>query len=249
MYQLAQALFPGRARRAVLKALFGAGPTSASVSELARRAHLTPRAVSVEVGRLVAAGLVEVEASGAADLVRANRKHPAARALAALLRKSEVGPGSPSHRDPRPSLAAYGAPLAGVEPRARMGREEALVAGLAAAANDPTLLRVLPVVVLRNEGRLDWHELRARARRAKVRAELGMFLDLTAEVTGHENLREEAHGLQDRRRRVPRYLPGPRSDFERRLADRRTPPAARRWGFRMNLSEESLRAFVRKHCA
>lgn len=249
MYQLAEALFPGRARRAVLEALFGAGPRPASVSELARLAHLTPRAVSVEVRRLAAAGLVEVEARGAADLVRANRRHPGARALAALLRKSEAGPGPPSRRNPRPSLVAYGAPLAGVEPRAGMRREEALVAGLAAAVSDPTLLRVLPVVVLRNERQLDWHELRARARRAKLGTELGMLLDLTAEVSGHDNLRQEARGLRDRRRRVPRYLPEPRSGFERRLADRRTPPAARRWGFRLNLSEESLRDFVRKHRA
>ena len=117
------------------------------------------------------------------------------------------------------------------------------------ARTDPTVLRVLPVVVLRNEGRLDWEDVRSRARRAKLKAELGMLLDLTAAVSGRASLHEQTHGLSDRRRRVPRYLPEPASDFERRLADKRTPPAARRWGFRMNMSEASVGEFVRRHVA
>jgi hypothetical protein len=76
-----------------------------------------------------------------------------------------------------------------------------------------------------------------------------MLLDLTAAVSGHAGLREQTHGLADHRRRVPRYLPEPTSEFERRLADKRTPPAARRWGFRMNMSEDSVEEFVRKHVA
>jgi DNA-binding transcriptional ArsR family regulator len=248
MYQLANALFPSRARRAVLLGLFGPGGKGATVSELARRAGLTPRAVAVEVRRLTAAGLVEVEAKGAADLVRPCRGHPAARALSELLKQAASASKMP-HRDPRPSLAAYGAPLAGVEPVPEMPREQALVAGLLEARTDPTVLRVLPVMVLRNEARFDWDDVRSRARRAKVKAELGMLLDLTAAVSGHVNLHEQTHGLADHRRRVPRYLPEPASEFERRLADKRTPPAARRWGFRVNMSEVSVGEFVRKHFA
>jgi hypothetical protein len=216
------------------------------VSELARQGGLTPRAVAVEVRRLAGTGLVEVEAKGAADLVRPCRRHPAARALSKLL--AFAGTVTP-RRDPRPSLAAYGAPLAGVAPSPEMPREEALVAGLLEARTDPTLLRVLPVMVLRNEGQLDWDDLRSRARRAKLKAELGMLLDLTAAASGHAGLHEQTHGLTDQRRRVPRYLPEPASAFERRLADKRTPPEARRWGFRMNMSEASVREFVRKHVA
>lgn len=248
MYQLTDALFPSRARRAVLEGLFGPRGKAATVSELARKAGLTPRAVAVEVRRLAAAGLVEVEAKGAADLVCPSRRHPAARALSGLLKQAASASGT-SHRDPRPSLAAYGAPLPGVEPAPELPREEALVVGLQEARTDPTLLRVLPVVVLRNEGCLDWDDVRSRARRAKLKAELGMLLDLTAAVSGHVRLHEQTHGLSDRRRRVPRYLPEPASEFERRLANKRTPPAARRWGFRMNMSEASVGEFVRKHVA
>jgi hypothetical protein len=76
-----------------------------------------------------------------------------------------------------------------------------------------------------------------------------MLLDLTAAVSGHAGLRDRARGLSDRRRRVPRYLPEPASEFERRLADKRTPAVARRWGLRMNMSEDSVGEFVRKHLA
>jgi hypothetical protein len=48
---------------------------------------------------------------------------------------------------------------------------------------------------------------------------------------------------------VPRYLPEPASDYERKLADQRTPAVARRWGLRMNMTEASVREFVRKHLA
>jgi len=124
------------------------------------------------------------------------------------------------------------------------------VSDLARAARaDPTLLRVLPVMVLRNEAQLDWGDVRSRARRAKLKAEPGMLLDLTAAVSGHAGLHEQARGLADHRQRVPRYLPEPASEFERRLANKRTPAVARRWGFRMNMSEASVAKFVRKHVA
>ncbi len=248
MYQLADALFPSRARRAVLLGLFGPRGNAATVSELARQAGLTPRAVAVEVRRLAGTGLVEVEAKGAADLVHPCRRHPAARALSRLMKQAASASGVPL-RDPRPSLAAYGAPLAGPDPVPAMSREEALVVGLLEARTDPTLLRVLPVMVLRNEGQFDWDDVRSRARRAKLKAELGMLLDLTAAVSGHAGLHEHTRGLADHRRRVPRDVPEPASVFERRLADKRTPPVARRWGFRMNMSEASVREFVKKHAA
>jgi DNA-binding transcriptional ArsR family regulator len=248
MYQLTQALFPTRARRAVLEAFFGMDARSATVSELARRADLTPRAVSVEVKRLLAAGVVEVEAEGAADRVRSNPRHPAARALRELLRKGSSVP-TRALADPRPSLAAYGAPLAGVEPRVEMRLEPAVVEALAESRRDATLLRVLPVVLLKNEADFDWDALLEMAKRRKLKDELGMMLELTAEASGRQSLGKRATGLADRRRRVPRYLPEPASEYERKLADHRTPAVARRWGLRMNMTEESVREFVRKHLA
>lgn len=232
----------------MLEGLFGPGAKPMTASELARLGRVTPRAVSVEVKRLAAAGVVEVEAEGAADRVRANRLHPAAKALSELLRRASGVTRLPGV-DPRPSLAAYGAPLAGVEPRAEMSLEAATVTALEGARRDPTLLRVLPVVLVRNEGKFNWDALLELARRRKLRNELGMMLELTADASGMQSLRDRAKGLADGRRSVPRYLPEPANDFERKLADQRSPAVARRWGFRMNMSEHSVREFVRKHVA
>lgn len=250
MYQsLAGSLFQSRTRTAVLDLLF-CQELPATVSELARRSGLTPRSVAVEVRKLLNLGLVTVEAVGGADLVRPNLKHPAAPHLRGLLRI----PAAPEAEEAqgqqlRESLAALGAPLAGARPRGHLGLEAALLAGLEAARSDGTLLRVLPVVLGRNLEQLDWPTLREGARSRKLKSELGLLVELTAELLGRRELRRQVADLHDRRRRVPRYLPLARSDFERRLARERSPAVARRWGFLMNLSVESFRSTFERHRA
>jgi hypothetical protein len=128
-----------------------------------------------------------------------------------------------------------------------MPLEEAVVRGLVSARRDPTLVRVLPVVLLKNAARLDAAKLRLLAKELKVESELGMMLSLADEV-GHEPLLLKASkGLPPHTGR-PRYYPLPVGDvFGRALADKRTPPVAARWGFRMNMSQAGFQAFVSKH--
>ncbi|SRR6266568_3656412 len=241
-----KALFPTAARRAVIELLFSGAPAEASMSELARRAGLTPRAVAVEVQRLEAAGLVEVQAFGAAHVVRQNQKNPASRRLSELLRAArEVDAGS-SNRNVRRSLAAYGAPLA-EEPRAALSLSETLVRALKMARRDATVLRVLPVVLAKHANELDWTDLMERAHRTNVRNELGMLLDLTADVAHLPHLRAHSAELRDARRKRPRYFPLVEGSFEKQLAAKRTPEAASRWQFFMNMTEESFREMVSKH--
>src|SRR3989304_5352257 len=82
---IARAVFQSTTRTALLEQLFVRG-LSGSISELARRAHLSSRSVANEVRHLVLLRLVTVEAVGAADVVKANLNHPAAKALQTLLR-------------------------------------------------------------------------------------------------------------------------------------------------------------------
>jgi hypothetical protein len=119
---------------------------------------------------------------------------------------------------------------------------EALLHGLRVSYTDAEVLLALPGVLARHGRDLDWTDLRERARRMKLKAELGLLLELAAEVAGMPALAGEAGGLRDRRRSVPRCLPEERSGYERRLADERTPEVARRWGFRMNLTLEAFRS-------
>jgi hypothetical protein len=243
-----KALFPTTARRAVVELVFSGAVTEATMSELARRADLTPRAVAVEVQRLEEAGLVEVQAVGTAHVVRPNARNPATSALSDLVTAARSGASAPAgERNVRRSLAAYGAPLAGEEPRPSYSLAETLLRGLKAARSDATVLRVLPVVVAKHASELDWKDLTERARRMNLRAELGMLLDLTATVAELPNLRVHAEELSDGRRKRPRYFPFVEGAFERQLAARRSPEAARRWHFLMNMTEDSFRETVRKH--
>ena len=153
---------------------------------------------------------------------------------------------APRTPNPRPTLAAFGAPLLD-EPRREMPLEEAVVRALVAGRRDPTLLRVLPVVLLKNAGDLDLGGLRRAARARRVEAELGMFLDL-AGTLGRRRALSTAARLLSPRVGAPRYYPKPLGGkYGRMLADERTPAVVRRWGFRMNATEEDLRGFVRKH--
>ncbi|MBI5545690.1 MAG: hypothetical protein HY901_17520 [Deltaproteobacteria bacterium] len=231
----------------MLDLLFHQG-LSLTVSEMARRSGLTPRSVAVEVRNLLGLGLVSVEAVRGADQVKPNLTHPAALHIQALLRI----PANPvtekaGQQELRETLAALGAPLAGEHPQEHMNLEDALVAGLQAARCDGTLLRVLPVVLAKNLDHLDWQALKQGARRRKLKAELGLLVELTADLLDRPELCRQVADLHDRRRRVPRFYPVARSDYERRLAKERSPAVARRWGFLMNMSVESFRSSLERH--
>jgi hypothetical protein len=147
-------------------------------------------------------------------------------------------------KDPRPTLAAFGAPLP-VTPRKEMALEEALARALVAARTDPTLALVVPVVLLDNP--FDVERLLSAARARKVLSELGMFLALSARVGRRPALAKVAQRLPRHAGR-PKYYPKPLGGrFGKALADANTPPVVAAWGFRMNETEADLKGFVEKH--
>jgi hypothetical protein len=148
-------------------------------------------------------------------------------------------------KDPRPTPTAYGAPLF-FSAKRDMGLEEAVVRSLRVLRRDPSVLLSLPVVLVKNERALDGSALLAKAKELGLEAELGMVLDLTAEVSHRRKFRALAKRLTVPRA-APRYLTDARSSFARRAADESTPPVVARWGFRMNMPESSFRQFLVKH--
>jgi DNA-binding Lrp family transcriptional regulator len=247
MRDLTQALFQSRTRAALLRLLLLDGVAD-SMSGLARRAGLSQHAVAVEVKNLVSAGLVTLESVGASDLVRADAEHPAVKPLVELLQAADVEPKTtPNDFKVRETLVYYGAPLLAYEGRRRLPLELALVQGLRAAKQDATLLKVLPVVVAKNAQQLDWDALKENAKRAKLKAELGMLVELTADVAQKPELKEKVRDLRDRRRKVASFFSERVSKYERELAKTVTPRAARKWHFLMNLSEDSFRSKLVKH--
>jgi AcrR family transcriptional regulator len=245
MSDLVSELFQCETRAALLRLLL-VEKRAASVSELARRCGLSPRAVGKEVAHLERLHLAMVTHEGASRVVRAAWEHPACALLASLLTLAPHQPtGNPQAL--RESLAAYGAPLVDVARQAHMPPEAALLGALEAARTDGTVLRVLPVVVAHQRARLDWVELLEGARKAGLKSELGFLLTLTGDLLGDESLKGRAVALRDRRRSRMVYFPEPRNRFERQLAEEASPAVAKAWGFFMNMSVDSFRSLMAKH--
>jgi DNA-binding Lrp family transcriptional regulator len=223
---------------------------SDSMSGLARRARLSPHSVAVEVKNLAKAGLVTVGAVGASDLVRGNTSHPAAKPLVDLLRAAEMVSDAPlDDAVVKETLTAYGAPLLAYKAGRHMPLEVALVRALRLAKRDGTLLKVLPVVVAKNAQTLNWAALKENAKREKLKAELGMLVEMTADYAQKPELKEKVRDLEDGRRSVASFFSEPRNKYERELAESATPAAARKWHLLMNLGEDTLRSTMLKHLA
>lgn len=144
------------------------------------------------------------------------------------------------------ALAFYGAPLLDVRPVRSLALEEVLPRALELAAEDATVLRSLPLVLARNLDCIDWNVLSEEACRIGQGAATGMLLELTGELLGDESLLRHAEAFE----RAPgdmRHFFQPRGPFDERLARSRTPEVARRWGFWMNMPEESFRSLLEKH--
>jgi hypothetical protein len=246
MSYLADELLQCETRAGLLRSLL-VERRPASVSELARRCRLSPRAVGREVEHLARLGLVHVTAVGPNHLVEADWENPACELLERLLTLETI-PKSVSTQALRESLVAHGAPLVGVSPVAHHALEATLVQGLQAARKDGMLLRVLPVVLAKNRQRVDWVTLKEEARKSCLKAELGFVLELTGTLLSDEPMKQLASELKDRRRTRMHYLPEPKNQFERQVAEEASPRIARSWGFFMNVSEASFRSLLSKHC-
>jgi hypothetical protein len=165
-----------------------------------------------------------------------------------------AGDGSPreSARPVYETLAHASAPLWECAPRTWMPLEQALAASLVLAHRDPTLVRVLPLVLVRHWERLSWQELRDRAEALEEGAALGLLVELGGRLArcGPMLARaEELHNGMGAPAAGPRPFFPPRSRYEAELAEIRTPPVVRRWGYTMNMAEDAFASVLQKHDA
>jgi transcriptional regulator with XRE-family HTH domain len=148
-------------------------------------------------------------------------------------------------------LAHLGAPLYGstaVLPSDVPTPERVLAEALPLSRKESNVARALPVAFHHVRDRLDFNLLRRLAAERGQERALGFFLDLTSELSGDEALAREARPLVAHARRHKRASQffKVHSPTERRLAEIKTPPTARRWGFRMNMSQDSFSSTFRK---
>jgi len=246
-------LVTSKGRRTLLRLLWAEGE-SGSVSELARLAGLSFRSAHRELNQMHRAGLAVCTRAGNATMFEADKDHPAAKVLLALVREQPPrNAGATSRFDPqadavRATLGAWGAPLpAAGAPATLPNLEKALAQGAKLAHSDASVTRALPVCIWKHRHRLDWVRLRGEAQRLGEAHALGFFVALTGALGSDPALVDAAENLRDgRRRRDRNFFQGRESALARRLAEERAPEVAKRWLYRMNMGLDTFAATFRK---
>jgi hypothetical protein len=145
------------------------------------------------------------------------------------------------------NLHRYGAPLVNHgSPGKKLSLEETVGLSLALARRRPDVARVLPVVLVKNKGRLDFERLKEVASHFGQNRALGFFLDLTGKMTGDQKMSSESKSLMDRVASFEYFFTLPRWSRALKLEVERTPGLVRVWRFWMNASVESFESCLRK---
>jgi hypothetical protein len=243
-------LVPGKSRRRLLELLWRDGE-SGSVSQLARLAGLSFSGAHRELQAMGRAGLAVRDASGGAPVFRANTAHPEAELLKQLLSPPTLDTRADEKADAevRGWLVDLGA-LLDAPRRKAPSPERALAAGARLSHRDPSVARVLPALIWKHRHRLDRERLVAEARRFGERQALGLFLEIAAELGRDPTLAGWADSFRDRRvRAVKDFFETSGSPYARQLAERHTPPVARRWHYRLNMGLDAFESSFRRHAA
>lgn len=241
-------LVPSRARRELLRALHSERE-GFSVRQLAQRTGLAYSSAHREVRAMEQAGLLRLRRVGKALRCAWDAGSPAARALRPLLQDPKAGGAAvPDEETLFWNLKRWGAPLARPgRPGGKLTLEETLAYGLGLARHHPDVARTWPLVLAMNRPALDLEVLVRLARRLGQKRTLGFLLSLTGTLLGEAKLAGTARLLRDARfRRTQDFFVVARGRRARELAERRTPPMAREWRFRMNTPLESFQASFKK---
>lgn len=242
-------LVTSRARRRMLRVLW-ADREQGSITRLAARAGIGFASAWRELRAMQAHDLVVASARDDPQVYRANLAHPLAGTMRALLAPARPVEGAGVRRIRR-QLKALGAPLLedGQEPPREA--EQAIVRGVHLAHGDPAVARVLPLCLFRGRDTLRPERLRRHARRLGEKRALGFFLEVTAALSGDRRFVAWARPLHDRRCTAPRpfFHGSSRSRLAARIASRRTPAIARRWGLRMNMGMDAFRSSFERFTA
>lgn len=224
--------------------------TSGSVSALARQARLGFSTAHRELEGMRAAGVALAERAGTELVYRADSDHPEAE----LFRRLAALPDTPADLT-RPQddqvltwLANVGAPVGSRDPHTTTPPvEQVVAAALSLSHREPTVARVLPVVLWRHRKTMDMHRLADEATRYDERQALGYFLELAGRLGADTQLLKAAQSLNDKRRSRSRmFFARHHGPHEVALTRRNTPPVAKKWGFLMNMPVDSFRSTFEK---
>jgi hypothetical protein len=240
-------LVTSKARRRLLVLLWSED-ASGSASQLATLADVGFASAYRELQAMRRLELVKTARRDGATSFSANRAHPLAGALERLLVPAEPSTHRRSDDAVRERVSALGAPvIVHRTPARQVAVEETLVDGVALAHKDPALARSLPVAFYRQRDHLDPERLATLARASSEKAAVGLFLDLTAKLSGDERFAAWARTLRDRRVHATRPFFYSRAAALQAAAQRdRSPAVARRWGYRLDMDLDDFRSLFEK---
>lgn len=240
-----QYLVKSEGRRLLLELLF-AESARGTISELAAQARVGFATAHREVRELHRFGLV-IDDQG---VFRSNDDHPDVALLRQLVatarRATVVRP--PDADEIRQRLQRLGAPLlAGESPVVERDLHDTIVAGVRLARKDPTVARVMPLVLWQQRRNIDPDRLEEVARHARQKHALGFLVALTARLKRSRELEALARRLRDHRVRSRQdFFELPRTRAGQRLAEERSPSVAKDWGFLINMEMSSFAAMFEK---
>lgn len=241
-----------KTRKKLLEALW-VDRSVGTVSSLARHAGTPVGASYDELSAMAEAGLARSSVQSGRVVYEANWDSPYAKAFQELLsapdpRRQQAGPDE-AQQVVRDQLSALGAALWASKPnvRSKWPLEVALAKGCALSHHDPSVAKVMPHLLAQKKDELDFQRFESALLENHEKHTAGFFLAVAAKVTGDRQLAKWSQRLRDKRRtKLVDFFPRSSKGRLRELAERNTPPLARRWSFRLNMDLADFEAVFRK---
>jgi hypothetical protein len=227
--------------------LLVSGSTGYSKTDLSKLSGLPYATTHAEVAKLESTGLLSKQTSNGRSTYQLSLTPDTKQALLLLFNLKGRDHDVNSEENVRVSLQELGAPLVlDAQPSVRFvplqSLEETLVRSAVHAKKDPSVARTLPLALFKNVENLDHELLKYWATNLKAKQELGMFLELSAELAKSPKLKKLSKLFKDKRVKEMKDFFETKSPLLRELSERNTPDVARRWKFRMNLSMDSFQS-------
>lgn len=239
-------LVTSQTRRSLLRLLWSEA-LEGSVSELAKAAGVAFAGAHRELHAMEEAGLAEMKWEKGHRVFRMAMDYPHKELLKELLETDKTSRDRPEElsadqAEAKSALASLGLPVStGKSSKSCNQNLETLLAQACVLAHhDPSVTRALPVLLAKYKDALDMTALESACRKMGEKHTMGFFLDLTGELSDDERLSKLANLFQDHRRKKPRQFFAHPTTFSRRVAARKTPELAKKWGWLMNMSLESF---------
>jgi hypothetical protein len=239
-------LVTSKARRRLLLLLWSEG-VAGTAGELAKLGGVGFASAHRELQAMKRLDLVVSERREGSTRFSANWKHPQANVLRELLTAAPTVRGR-KEESTREQAAALGAPvMVRHTPKPAADVEKSLVEAAALAHKDPGLARALPVAFYQQREQLDPKLLLLAARERSEKGAVGLFLDLTSELSGDRRFSDWARALRDRRVHCLRPFFHTRSAaIQANTQPDRSPRLAHRWGFRLDMDLDDFRSLFEK---